>query len=195
MASYVALIAAYLLGSPPSALLFARAVAGVDIRTIGDGNMGARNVAHMLGWGPAIAVAVAGFCKGALCVLLAEAMGLPTEWQMLAGAFVVLGPVFPIFAVLRGGQGFAATIGVMFALMPVETAAVLVLFGLANLATHRFSLSAGVCMAELPALGATAGFPTIALAYIAALFLSVLAKTALDLPRRRQIDRQRARPA
>jgi hypothetical protein len=55
------------------------------------------------------------------------------------------------------------------------------------LATHRFNLSAGVGMAALPALGATAGLPTIALAYIAALFLSVPAKTILDRPRRQRI--------
>lgn len=42
-------------------------------------------------------------------------------------------------------------------------------------------------MAALPALGATAGLPTIALAYIAALFLSVPAKTILDRPRRQRI--------
>lgn len=152
MAAYVALLAAYLLGSFPSALLAARALAGVDVRTIGDGNMGARNVTHTLGWRPGIAVAVADFCKGALGVLLAQAMGLSLGWQMLAGACVVLGHDFPIFAGLRGGQGLAVTIRVMFALMPTETAAALVLFGLAYLATHRFNLSAGLGMAALPAL-------------------------------------------
>ena len=171
-----------------------RALARVDVRTVGDGNMGARNVTHVLGWWPGIAVAVADFCKGALSILLARALDLPLEWQLVTGACVVLGHDFPVFAGLRGGQALAATIGVMFALLPTETAGALVLFGLIYLTTHRFSLSAGVGMAALPALGVTAGLPTVTLAYVAALFLTVPAKTALDQPRRRRIREDLAPP-
>ena len=39
--AWEALLGAYLLGSVPSAYIVARLVAGVDIRQVGDGNMGA----------------------------------------------------------------------------------------------------------------------------------------------------------
>ncbi len=68
----VVLLAAYLLGSIPTAVIVAQRVAGVDIRTLGDGNMGARNVPRMLGTRPAMVVALVDFFMGTLAVLLAQ---------------------------------------------------------------------------------------------------------------------------
>ncbi len=62
------LLAAYLQGSIPTAVIVVRRVAGVDIRTLGDGNMGARNVSRSVGTRPAIAVALVDFYKGTLAV-------------------------------------------------------------------------------------------------------------------------------
>ena len=101
------LLIAYLLGSIPTALIVTRRVAKVDIRTVGDGNMGAHNVHRILGWGPSILVAAVDFSKGALAVILLNVFGFGLAWQLGALACAVLGHDFPICARFRGGQGLA----------------------------------------------------------------------------------------
>ena len=66
------LVVAYLLGSIPTALIMSKRLRGVDIRTLGDGNMGARNISRTLGAKLGIVVAVVDFLKGAVAVLLAN---------------------------------------------------------------------------------------------------------------------------
>ena len=92
------LLISYLVGSLPTALIVSRLVAHVDIREIGDGNMGARNVTHTLGWGPGIVVAVIDFSKGGLAVLLTRQLGYSLSLQLASGVSAVLGHDFPIYA-------------------------------------------------------------------------------------------------
>mgnify|MGYP005840370703 CR=1 FL=1 len=181
------LLVAYSLGSIPTALLVSRAVAGVDLREIGDANMGARNVFHTLGWRPALVVAVVDSGKGALSVLLGKGFDLPLEWQLAVGACAVLGHDFPAWAGFRGGQGFATTVGVLCALMPIEGLSGLVVYGLFYLITRKSDVSAGVGMALLATLVEVCGQPRLNLAYTVALLLCVPAKKVLDLPRRKRI--------
>ena len=61
-----AVVAAYLLGSIPFGLVFAKWVKGVDLRTIGSGNIGASNAGRALGRGWAIVVFFCDFAKGLL---------------------------------------------------------------------------------------------------------------------------------
>ena len=183
------LIMAYLIGSIPTAVLVARTMLSADIREIGDGNMGARNVAHTLGWGPGALVATIDFSKGAVAVLLARAFDLPPIWQLAAGACSVLGHDFPIFAGFRGGQGLAATLGSLFVLMPQETFWGLACFGGGYLLTRSFDLSAGFGLALLAFLGLYLREPVLLLGYTVGLFLLVPIKKALDWPLRRRLAR------
>ena len=61
MLNWLVLLISYLLGSIPTALLLVHAVAGIDIRTVGDGNMGARNTSQLLGKRAGMVVALADF--------------------------------------------------------------------------------------------------------------------------------------
>ncbi|MDD2695362.1 MAG: glycerol-3-phosphate acyltransferase [Anaerolineales bacterium] len=187
------LIGAYLLGSLPTALLVSRAVAGEDIREIGDGNMGARNVARTLGWGPGAFVATVDFCKGALAVIIAWGFDLGVGWQLAAGACAVLGHDFPIWARLRGGQGMAAILGMLFILLPWETVWGLLAFGAVYLVSHHFDFSAGMGLGLLAALTWLNHQPGVLLAFAVGLFISIPAKKALDWPRRRRLRRLAAR--
>ncbi|MCX6025249.1 MAG: glycerol-3-phosphate acyltransferase [Chloroflexi bacterium] len=110
------LLAAYLLGSIPTAVIVVRRVAGVDVRTLGDGNMGARNVSRTLGWKPATVVAFVDFFKGTVPVLLAQQAGLVPAWQVAAARAAALGHDFPVFAGFRGGQGLGTILGAFLAL-------------------------------------------------------------------------------
>jgi glycerol-3-phosphate acyltransferase PlsY len=142
--AWLALLVGYILGSIPTAVIVTRRVAGVDIRTLGDGNMGARNVKRSIGWRPAIAVAAMDFSKGAAAVLLAQALGLSAGWQVASAAAALVGHGFPLFAGFRGGQGLATTLGSLLALAPAETAAGLCVYAILYLLTRHSDLSAGV---------------------------------------------------
>lgn len=116
-----ALLASYLLGAVPFALIAGR-LKGVDIRKRGSGNLGATNAIRVLGKPVGLTVFVLDFLKGLVPVLAAGS--LPTTFpapQQLAFAFAcgvaaVLGHTFPVYLRFKGGKGVAATAGVMFAI-------------------------------------------------------------------------------
>ncbi len=178
------LLASYLLGSIPTALIVARRVAGVDIRTLGDGNMGARNVSRTLGARPAIAVALVDFFKGTLAVLLAQRMGLAPHWQVAAAFAAALGHDFPLFAGFRGGQGLGTTLGALLGLAPVPAALGMLLYGLAFLLTRLSDLSASLGIVLMLGLMWRQGQPSIVLLGALGMILFVPVKMLIDKPRR-----------
>ncbi len=182
------LLAAYLLGSIPTALIVTRRVAGVDIRTLGDGNMGARNVSRSLGTRPAIAVGLVDFFKGTAAVVLAQQAGLPTHWQVAAAFAAALGHDFPILAGFRGGQGLGTTLGSFLALAPVPAALGMALYGTAFLLTRLSDLSASLGIVAMLLLMWREGQPATVLLGALGMILFVPLKTRLDRPRRAQIS-------
>jgi len=123
----VIVVAAYLLGSIPSGYLAGRA-RGVDIRTVGSGNMGATNVFRTLGKTAGVIVLVVDVLKGyAACTWLCDAalglMKLPatdTEpGRIMAGLAAVLGHNFTCWLKFKGGKGIATSAGVFLSLAPL----------------------------------------------------------------------------
>jgi acyl phosphate:glycerol-3-phosphate acyltransferase len=184
------LLISYLIGSIPTAVLVSRARAGKDIREMGDGNMGARNTTHVMGWRAGTLVAVIDFCKGMLVVLLMHAYNPSLDWQLLAGICAVLGHDFPVFASFKGGQGMATTLGVLIILIPVEALVGLACFGVAYLLWRNFDLSAGLGLGTVAFLVWRSDQPTLMLWFTIVLFLAIPAKKVLDWPRRRRLARQ-----
>lgn len=179
-----ALLLAYLLGSIPSALLVSRAVAGVDIRQMGDANMGARNIKRTMGWKPGIVVAVLDVGKGFVPVLVARTLRLDLGWQVAAGFCAVLGHDFPLFAHFHGGQGLAATLGALAVLAPREMLIGMAVYGLLYLLTRHSDLSAGVGIGLMVLLLWLWQQPALLIVGALAMILSVPAKMLLDRPRR-----------
>ena len=144
----IAVLAAvsYLIGSLPFGYLTARWVAGVDIRREGSGNIGATNIARVLGakWGAA--VLVLDCLKGLLPVLLLPRLLLPSDSPALGHAQVatavgaVLGHMFPLWLGFRGGKGVATSLGVVLVLAPWATLAAFGTFAVVVLATRIVSL-------------------------------------------------------
>jgi glycerol-3-phosphate acyltransferase PlsY len=167
MAGTVALLlaAAYLLGSIPFAWIVTRAVRGVDVRTIGSGNVGATNAARVLGGRWFLAVFLLDAAKGAAPVLLfAGLSGLGgTElgrMRMACGLAAILGHVFPVFLGFRGGKGVATGAGVLTALAPVAAACALGVFGIVLAAARYVSLASVSAAATLWALAWAFGAST-----------------------------------
>ena len=156
------IIGSYLLGSASSAILVTYLWTGKDIRTLGNQNAGAANVARSVGLKPAILVAVADFSKGAIPVILARLFGL-TDVCALAGAVAaVIGHSFPIYFRFRGGKGLAASIGALLVFTPLETLLVLPVLGLVYLViTGSAVTGALVSLALLIGLNLWLGHPLV----------------------------------
>jgi glycerol-3-phosphate acyltransferase PlsY len=113
---------------------------GVDLRTIGSGNIGATNVARGLGKGWAIAVLVADAAKGFLPVWIGRRLGLPPAAVAAAGLLAIVGHMFTLFLRGRGGKGVATSLGVALALSPLPALAGLGLYIVVFAATRLSSL-------------------------------------------------------
>lgn len=179
---YLAL--AYLLGSIPTALLVSRYAAGVDIRRLGDGNMGAHNTAVTLGLRYGLLVAAVDMAKGALPVLIGRALEYELNWQLLAAVCVVLGHDFPLFAGFKGGQGLAALSGALLALIPLQAFIGLVVYVTLLVLFRNSDLGAVFGMGLAVLLAVLAHQPLEVIACAVALNLTIPLKKWLDRGRR-----------
>jgi acyl phosphate:glycerol-3-phosphate acyltransferase len=155
---------AYLSGSLPWGLWIGRLARGVDVRTLGSGNLGATNVYRTLGPALGILTLVLDIAKGALPVWLLPQAGFATdfpgglEWCRLAvGLAAVAGHVWTFLAGFKGGKGVATTTGVLLALAPAAFGVFVLVFLLVVAVTRYISLGS--------TLGAT-GF-AVALGFLA----------------------------
>jgi glycerol-3-phosphate acyltransferase PlsY len=117
----VVLVVAYLLGSVPTSYIVVYRLTGQDIRSMGNGNPGTMNVLDSVGWGAAVIVGVGDICKGAAAVMIAYTAGLGDLGAVTAGMIAVIGHDFSIFLRFDGGNGTAALIGGLLAIIPLET--------------------------------------------------------------------------
>lgn len=127
----LAALIAYLIGSIPFGFLMAKSK-GVDIRTVGSGNIGATNVFRALGKSLGITTFVLDIGKGTLAVTLlplalaAWPIAGETVLQLLCAIAVVAGHNWPVWLKFKGGKGVATSAGVMIGLAPLG---VLIAFG------------------------------------------------------------------
>jgi glycerol-3-phosphate acyltransferase PlsY len=145
-------VAAYLLGAIPFGLLVARSGAGVDLRRVGSGNIGATNVLRAVGKRAAALTLVLDLAKGVLAVAIARAVGLSARGLALVAVAAVLGHVFPVFLGFRGGKGVATTLGVVLAAMPVVGLSLLGIWLGVAVASRYSSLAALSAVTALPVL-------------------------------------------
>jgi len=142
----------YLLGSIPAGYLAGR-MAGIDIRKLGSGNIGATNVVRVLGKRYGYPVFAVDFLKGLAAVFAATCVAKHLDlterssqiFGITAGVCCVLGHSFPIWLRFNGGKGVATSLGVIFGLMPV---AALIVVGVWLL---TFQLSRYVSVASIVA--------------------------------------------
>ena len=142
------IVAAYLLGTFPSAILVARA-AGVDITSVGSGNPGAANITRNLGWKKGVWVFVLDGMKG----LLASAVALGLDGRQLGyamGAAAIIGHCYPVTRRFRGGKGVATGGGVFAVLTPVLFPVLVVTWIIVSRVTKKAALASIVTVIGLP---------------------------------------------
>ena len=156
-------LSGYLLGSVNSAVIVSRALEKDDIRTHGSGNAGMTNMYRVFGKKAALMTTLGDLLKAILAVLLARGIfawigvTLVFDPGYLAGLFVLIGHIFPIYFGFRGGKGVMPAVGIVLMVNPaafgVMVAIALPLF----LATRTMSLVSVVSAAALPIVTLTLG--------------------------------------
>ncbi len=106
-------LAAYLVGSIPFAILSSRLFGLADPRSFGSGNPGATNVLRTGNKGAAILTLVGDGAKGWFAVWAATALGFGLGEAALTGLAAFFGHVFSLFLRFRGGKGVATAFGVL----------------------------------------------------------------------------------
>ena len=115
----LAIIAAYLLGSIPFAMISSKVFGLADPRTYGSGNPGATNVLRSGNKKAAILTLVGDALKGWVAVFAAQKLGFSDTLVGLVALAVFFGHLFPVFLKFKGGKGVATGAGVLLALDPL----------------------------------------------------------------------------
>jgi glycerol-3-phosphate acyltransferase PlsY len=146
----------YLLGSIPTGFLVAKA-RGIDIRTVGSGNIGATNAFRILGKRAGIFVLLVDALKGWVAVqvvapLVAQAIpGAPEVYlRITAGIAVILGHNFTCWLRFKGGKGIATSAGVLVALVPWALLIILGIWIILFLLTRYVSVGSIAASFALP---------------------------------------------
>ena len=118
MQTALAIVAAYLLGSVPFAMISSKLFGLADPRTYGSGNPGATNVLRSGNKKAALFTLIGDAAKGAVAVIIAQQIGLSVTQIGLVALAVFIGHLYPIFLKFKGGKGVATAAGVLLAFDP-----------------------------------------------------------------------------
>jgi len=178
------LLVSYLTGAIPFGLFFGRAMGGIDVRTVGSGNIGATNVLRGAGKTAALLTLLADVFKGLVPVLIAAWIFSDESVTALSGIAAILGHNFPVYLRFKGGKGVATSIGVVLAVAPWTGLLCLLTWAAAAAIWRYSSLSALVAFAMYPLI--TLAFPGNSRSFS---FLSLFVFTLMYLRHRDNIKR------
>ena len=154
----ISVLVGYLAGSVPFAYLLARR-AGIDVRRVGSGNVGAANVLRTTGAWRGVIVMLLDMCKGAVAVLLAGMTSPHAAAPALAGAAAVVGHIYPVWLRFHGGKGVAVAAGAFGMLAPLATGVAGAVFLAAVWLSRYVSLGSVAATLALPPIAWVSGAP------------------------------------
>ena len=160
------IIIPYLLGSLNFGVMISQRHYKDDVRTHGSGNAGATNLLRTFGWKAAVLTMAGDMLKAVVAVGLGYLIvGVNAQitdvngvsYRMvdqfgaaIAGLFVMLGHMFPIFFKFKGGKGVATSGMVILMLSPITAAICLVVFLIVVIGTRYVSLGSVMGLALFP---------------------------------------------
>ena len=146
-------LGAYLLGSIPFGLLLGKIFGGADVRKSGSGNIGATNVARVVGPVAGVLTLLLDAGKGAAAVWLAGLLSSESAtWLIVAMLCVLAGHCFPVWLRFRGGKGVATAAGAFLVLCPIAMLGATLLFLLVVIFWRLVSLGSISAAAAMPLL-------------------------------------------
>ncbi|HET9885852.1 MAG TPA: glycerol-3-phosphate 1-O-acyltransferase PlsY [Candidatus Binatia bacterium] len=162
----------YLMGSVPVGFILGSR-SGIDVRAVGSGNVGATNVARVVGKRQGILTLIADTAKGFLPVILAMQLGASLAATVLVGAAAFLGHLYPIFLKFKGGKGVATALGVFLAVAPMATLVLVALFACTVLASRIVSLSSILTAVAAPIIFWLFSYPPLVVGMAAFIALAI----------------------
>lgn len=124
----LSVIFAFLCGSFPTGYLLCKKLKGIDIRTMGSGNIGSTNVKRILGGKLAVYTQIIDIAKALVPVFLAYCINYTYDvgisdslYYCLVGFAAILGHNYTPFLSFNGGKGVNTTMGAFFLMTPVAT--------------------------------------------------------------------------
>ncbi len=149
----IIIVLSYLVGSIPTSIVYSKHIRGIDIRQHGSGNAGGTNIFRVLGWKPGVGVILFDGLKGFFAVAVIARLYydpiLPgsgtlieefTLVQIIAGASAILGHIWTVFAVFKGGKGIATAAGMLVGIAPIEFAVSAAVFAIVLVSSRFVSL-------------------------------------------------------
>lgn len=119
----------YLIGAIPFSYLIVKLVKGVDIRTLGSGNVGATNVGRILGFKGFLIAFLLDMMKSYIpLIILKYYFGFNAEYLLIFGVIAILGHTFTVFLNFKGGKGVATAVGVYLAVSPISLGIAFIVF-------------------------------------------------------------------
>jgi acyl phosphate:glycerol-3-phosphate acyltransferase len=177
----VAIVAGYLAGSLPFGYWLVRIGKGVDIRTVGSGNMGASNVWRTYGTKYGLGVILLDIAKGFVPAFLAT-MYVNELAGVLAGLAAMLGHARPLFLRFsKGGKMVATGGGAFLGVAPVPGLICIAVWIIVFLTTRYPSVASIVTAVAVVVLTVAFGepWPVVAFASVAAVSVIVLHRANL----------------
>lgn len=161
LAEILAGLLAFLIGAIPFGWIFARVARGVDLRTVGSGNVGATNAARLYRGRRAVFaflfVFVLDAAKGFAAAWFAHELGRvlgagagPNVMSVICGSSAILGHVFTPYLGFKGGKGVATALGVIAALATWQAIYAVGAWGVLVAFTRYVSLGSIVAMLSIP---------------------------------------------
>lgn len=158
----ISILLSYLIGSIPSGFLLTKYVMKTDVRKYGSGNIGATNVARVMGLKSGILVALLDILKGFLGVLIGQLIigDAASVYILLVAMAAIAGHDWSIFMGFSGGKGVATTFGVILKLYPLAFLAYALIWLVLVMTTRYVSLGSIIGSISLPFVIYFSGFPT-----------------------------------
>ncbi len=138
-------LAAYILGSIPSAVLVGKSFFGMDVRDYGSMNAGATNTFRVLGRQAGSAVLLLDIIKAITAANLVYFLPNVSEltsvmsFKIAFGMIAVLGHIYPVLAHFKGGKGIATLLGLVIAIDPILALGCILIFLIILMITRMVS--------------------------------------------------------
>ncbi len=152
-------LVAYLLGAIPNGLLIGR-LRGIDIRTVGSGNIGATNVFRSIGRGWGILTFALDALKGLIPTLLFPLLlgrltgaPVPPDLAILFGVAAIAGHNWPVYLRFKGGKGVATSAGVLIGIAPAAVLIGALCWGVICALSRYVSLASIAAAVAVPLAG------------------------------------------
>ncbi len=144
-----AIIIGYLIGSIPFSFIIPKIFKGIDVRTVGSGNVGSTNVYRSCGIGLALLAFIGDAGKGFISIAIANAL-----WgynaALAAAIATVVGHCYTFVLNFKGGKGVATLAGTVLVLNPMVLLVLMPIELLLIALTRLVSVASIISAAALP---------------------------------------------